>query len=226
MLSNTERDDLARDIKTRGLQEPIVIWIDPKSQTQILVDGRNRLEAMRRAGVQLTDTSFRLIRDLADPVPLIASLNIFRRHLTPADRANLAAKMIQRSEVPNDVRRNPKGGRPRRRPVASRRSPRSRSQPHSNRLPSQPIRNSSDRLIAKRSRPRPPGKRFVNRSAPSIRRRRRSACLQRHRQAKPYRSARRNTSRQNHGPGMPRTHSARSYRVSTNLKIPPVAPSR
>lgn len=46
MMLDDELDDLAADIKANGQQYPIVL-----DSTGVLIDGRNRLEACRRAGV-------------------------------------------------------------------------------------------------------------------------------------------------------------------------------
>jgi ParB-like chromosome segregation protein Spo0J len=114
MLADQELDELARDIKERGQEEPIVIWRRIESGEEFLVDGRNRLEAMDRAGLQ-GEPKARIVTstECVDPNALIASLNIKRRHLTPAKRANLAAKLLSRSTVVSEnVSRNRRGGRP------------------------------------------------------------------------------------------------------------------
>jgi ParB-like chromosome segregation protein Spo0J len=56
MRSDEELDALAADIKKNGLQHKLVFWgpnhkIEPKDYQ--LLDGRNRIEAMVRAGIQV-----------------------------------------------------------------------------------------------------------------------------------------------------------------------------
>lgn len=114
MLPDAELDELGADIKQNGLREPLVIWRDLATDEDFLVDGRNRLAAMARAGVSTTPAS-RMVTsaECPDPSVLAGSLNIFRRHLAPAERANLVAKLLRRQpEVSKDVLRNPHGGRP------------------------------------------------------------------------------------------------------------------
>jgi hypothetical protein len=49
MMSDTELAELGADIKKNGLTTPIVFWTGDSGT--FLIDGRNRLEAMERAGV-------------------------------------------------------------------------------------------------------------------------------------------------------------------------------
>ena len=81
MLSDAEMSELVRDIKARGLIEPIVacgkeIW-----------DGRNRL-------IACTEAKVRPVFNYAIPRGITAhdyiiSANIRRRHLTPAQKRDL-----------------------------------------------------------------------------------------------------------------------------------------
>jgi|ERR1700730_9358247 hypothetical protein len=80
MLSAQELQEVAEDIKVRGLLAPILTY-----QGAIL-DGRNRWVACRMAGVEPTTIEY----TEADPVGSIRSFNILRRHLTTAERARLA----------------------------------------------------------------------------------------------------------------------------------------
>jgi ParB-like chromosome segregation protein Spo0J len=83
MMSDEELDDLAADIKANGLVHPIVI-----DREGTLIDGRNRLEACRRAKVEAEWTVF----DGDDPVAFILSSNVNRRHMTPSQRAMVVAR--------------------------------------------------------------------------------------------------------------------------------------
>ena len=60
MMSDEELAELGEDIKKRGLQQPICLFVPPGTTINpsapvidgcILIDGRNRLEAMERAGI-------------------------------------------------------------------------------------------------------------------------------------------------------------------------------
>lgn len=93
MLSDEELDDLAADIKANGLLQPIVIAKVEGAWT--LVDGRNRREACRRAGVQLR------VNDLngTDPLAYIISANVHRRHLSKGQLAMAVACLLETSNA-------------------------------------------------------------------------------------------------------------------------------
>lgn len=78
MMSDDELDDLAEHIRRNGLIHPIVL-----DQHQQLLDGRNRLEACRRAQVAPDFTR----AALDDPVAFIEGANVERRQLTKGQQA-------------------------------------------------------------------------------------------------------------------------------------------
>jgi hypothetical protein len=87
MMSDEELQSLGEDIKKNGLKHQIVFQQGSlKGGKLTLLDGRNRLEAMERAGIQTWIE--KQYRD-GDPVAHIIGLNIRRRHLTKAQQANL-----------------------------------------------------------------------------------------------------------------------------------------
>ena len=57
-MSDVEIDEMARDIYENGLREPIDVWFDNHTEAggsqgpfpYFLIDGRNRMEALRRLG--------------------------------------------------------------------------------------------------------------------------------------------------------------------------------
>jgi ParB-like chromosome segregation protein Spo0J len=51
-LSPSELKELGEDLRTNGLQSPILIWVDPAEtgDSRYLLDGRNRLDAMEAVG--------------------------------------------------------------------------------------------------------------------------------------------------------------------------------
>jgi ParB/RepB/Spo0J family partition protein len=83
MMSDEELDDLAQDIKANGLINPIVV---DEGQS---VDGRNRLEACRRAGVEPV---FETLNG-TDPIAFILSSNDKRRHMSKGQRVMIAAQV-------------------------------------------------------------------------------------------------------------------------------------
>lgn len=87
MLPDDELQALADSIEAEGQLHPILL--DPKG---VLLDGRNRLEACRRAGVDPRFESFS-----GDPYSLIIRANVRRRSLTAVQRA--AAEAIRLGEA-------------------------------------------------------------------------------------------------------------------------------
>ncbi len=84
MLPEDELRDLADDIKTNGLQQPVVV------SDGVLIDGRNRLAACEMAKV---DPEF-VEMNGADPVQFILSANLNRRHMSKGQRATAVAKAV------------------------------------------------------------------------------------------------------------------------------------
>jgi ParB-like chromosome segregation protein Spo0J len=83
LLDDEELAELAADIADNGLRLPITL--DPDG---VLLDGRNRLRGCRLAEVEPTFTVYD-----GDPVAVILSANIARRHLSKGQRAMLVAKV-------------------------------------------------------------------------------------------------------------------------------------
>jgi ParB-like chromosome segregation protein Spo0J len=88
MLPEEELADLADDIKTNGLQHPIVL-----DNMGVLIDGRNRLAACKLAGV---DPLFETMS--GDALQYIHSTNIKRRHLSKGQQAMLTAMLFPEPE--------------------------------------------------------------------------------------------------------------------------------
>lgn len=83
MLSDGEATALSSDIATHGLHEPIVLYAGK------ILDGRNRYNACRAAGVQP-----RFVEYSGDnPVAYVVSFNLTRRHLNSSQRAMVAARL-------------------------------------------------------------------------------------------------------------------------------------
>jgi hypothetical protein len=77
MIDDEALDELALSIAENGLRHPILLSRDGQ-----LIDGRNRLEACRRAGVK---PRFETVD--SDPVPLILDENVRRRHMSKSQQA-------------------------------------------------------------------------------------------------------------------------------------------
>jgi N6-adenosine-specific RNA methylase IME4 len=96
LLSETEMEGLARDIKENGLREPITLY-----EGKIL-DGRNRYRACVVAGVEPGTKEFRG----DSPVAFVISANLKRRHLTESQKAAVAQDVLPLLEKEAKERRN------------------------------------------------------------------------------------------------------------------------
>ena len=83
LLVGNAFDGLVADIRRQGLLEPIWRW---KGK---VIDGRNRLLACRRAGVEPRFQEY----EGSDPVGFAVSKNMHRRHLSKSQRALIAANL-------------------------------------------------------------------------------------------------------------------------------------
>lgn len=83
MLDEPDLVALAEDIRAHGLRNPVVV-IGSK-----VLDGRNRLAACDRIGIEATFVQF----EGDDPVAFVLSENLHRRHLNESQRAMVAARI-------------------------------------------------------------------------------------------------------------------------------------
>jgi N6-adenosine-specific RNA methylase IME4 len=116
MMSDAELKELGDDIKKNGLEHRPVIWVD-KSEKEWLLDGRNRLDAMERAGLRTVDDNGELDDDIywsreieqfadgdpaVDPYAYVISTNIHRRHLTAEQKLKLVEKVVKATPGKSD----------------------------------------------------------------------------------------------------------------------------
>jgi hypothetical protein len=101
-LTGPALDELAADIKDRGLIEPIVLL-----NGQVL-DGKNRLAACEIAKVK---PRFVQWDDDGSPIEWVISTNLIRRHLTPSQRAAIAHDLLPLLEAEARKRQQRSRGR-------------------------------------------------------------------------------------------------------------------
>jgi transposase-like protein len=130
LMSDAEIDELAKDIEKNGLLEPIIIWVDNREEangakppfSQYLLDGRNRLEALRRLGITGPHHKrpgggvryFNAIKQCVggkyswetdtDPEVYVLSANVHRRHLTTEQKHEAIAAFIKADPKASDSR--------------------------------------------------------------------------------------------------------------------------
>jgi hypothetical protein len=113
LMSPDELRELGEDIRARGLLVPIVLYRDRNDDLSLL-DGRNRLDAMARAGIEFevketppfgwgvtgrgvfnpAGNTVTLVEDV-DPYAFVISANINRRHLTAEQKRALIADLLK-----------------------------------------------------------------------------------------------------------------------------------
>jgi len=105
LMSESELKEHAENIQANGLIAPIIIW--KENDKFLLLDGRNRLDALALVGMLRVDDHGTLIdaksgdeirqtyRRDGDPYEIALSLNVHRRHLNAEQRRELIAKVLK-----------------------------------------------------------------------------------------------------------------------------------
>ena len=91
MLADDELDELAADIRERGLLHPVVLDTDGR-----VLDGRNRLAACGRAGIEPAFTTY----DGEDPAGYALAVNVSRRNLRPSQRYIIIEEARRLTQIP------------------------------------------------------------------------------------------------------------------------------
>jgi N6-adenosine-specific RNA methylase IME4 len=89
LMEGAEFDELRDDIKQHGLLEPLCEFAGK------LLDGRNRLRACKAAGIPIPSNMVKRFdsKKHGDPLTLVISKNLKRRHLNESQRAWVASKL-------------------------------------------------------------------------------------------------------------------------------------
>lgn len=101
-LDERELNELAEDIKANGLLDPVILYDDK------ILDGRNRQEACRRAGVPLRTIEW--VDPGCGPTAWVVARNLKRRHLTTQERAYAANKALPFYQAEARARQQAAGG--------------------------------------------------------------------------------------------------------------------
>lgn len=104
-MSEEDYAALKRDIKAHGIKVPVSRW---RGQ---VVDGRHRLQACKELGIEPLFRTVDLPEEELDA--FVWSMNGARRHLTPAQRAAIAALMSRESSVGRPRAEQPQAAPPR-----------------------------------------------------------------------------------------------------------------
>ena len=103
MMGDEEIDALGADIKKNGLRHRLAFLIVGEDDYR-LIDGRNHIEAMVRADIQVDlnrHSEFWSV-DKCDPYAYVISANIRRRHLTAEQKDDLIVKVLVANPAKSD----------------------------------------------------------------------------------------------------------------------------
>jgi hypothetical protein len=87
LMSPSQLNDLANQIRQNGLHQPIVLYEDK------ILDGRNRFLACKKLWPEYTPNKKYEHYQGDDPLGYVLDLNYHRRHMTASQRAALAAEI-------------------------------------------------------------------------------------------------------------------------------------
>ena len=90
MLEGEDYERFRADCQANGIQQPVLFRLIKGSERQGL-DGRNRLKVAAELGIPCPEALVRITDEQA--IPFIASLNIYRRHLTKETRTAFILEM-------------------------------------------------------------------------------------------------------------------------------------
>jgi len=112
MMTDAEIKALAADIKANGLLNKIDLVVQPHNENDMLLDGRNRMEAMELLGKRLFDANGSLMKEFRgreividddDAIKHVTSANIARRHLTSEQKRATIAALLKANPARSDA---------------------------------------------------------------------------------------------------------------------------
>lgn len=100
-MNDYELAELGGDMKANGQISPVTTWVDPHGDLDergnrplYLLDGRNRMEAWERLGLDTVNVSDQEYEG-DDPVGYVVSANVIRRHLTREQKRDIIVKLLK-----------------------------------------------------------------------------------------------------------------------------------
>jgi hypothetical protein len=115
LMTPDELRSLGEDILKNGMTNPIVLWEADEKTPAVLLDGRNRLDAIElvigpvevdrwtiSADGRLNWGLVSMLAGHVDPYAYVISANIHRRHLTAEQKRELIAKLIKATPEKSD----------------------------------------------------------------------------------------------------------------------------
>lgn len=107
LMGDAELRELGEDIKKNGLRNWVVV-IEFTDDGPILIDGRNRLDAMELVGLEIVLEDVAMIACCRkhgtdfNPYDYVISANIHRRHLTAEQKRELIGKLVKAAPEKSD----------------------------------------------------------------------------------------------------------------------------
>jgi hypothetical protein len=107
LLGKKELQELADDIKKRGLMDKIVVYQDVKTGKEMVVDGRNRLDALELNGVNVLNDKKQIHSNykkkwltnggtvMPDVNAYVKSFNVHRRHLNNKQKHEAIERLLK-----------------------------------------------------------------------------------------------------------------------------------
>ena len=107
LMGKAELAALAADIEAHGLEDPVTLWSPGDGQPALLLDGRNRLNAMELVGIKTIDfdqlvVPMKVLGSSVDPFAYVVSANLHRRHLSSEQRRDLIAAFLKAAPEKSD----------------------------------------------------------------------------------------------------------------------------
>ncbi len=92
LMSEDEFDELLESIEKHGQLEPVLII--KRTKVSLVIDGRNRLRACLKLGIEPVLKVYRGKRDMGTLVDHVLARNLHRRHLVPAERVVYTVNLL------------------------------------------------------------------------------------------------------------------------------------